>query len=291
MYHTVSSYLFLRRRLLSGPLDALARSGAAAVEVFAARQHFDYASRSDARDLGAWFRSNPLRPLALHAPLFPDAEMGRTGAPAVNVVHREKSRRIDAMDEVKRALECAEQIPFAYLILHLGDANDPWDARAFEHALTAVEHLRAFAAPLGVKLLLENLTNDVAQPQHLAEIIASGHFRDVGVCLDLGHAHLCASLPGGGITTAIETLAPHVRMVHLHDNAGDRDTHLWPGEGSILWPEALRALASLPHTPSRVLEIHPSQDALTESAESALVQKLQESFAWLDTGSQQAAEG
>ena len=289
MPYSVSTHLFLRRRLHAGLLDALESTGAEAVEVFAARQHFDYASRSDARELGAWFRSHRLQPLALHAPLFPDAEMGRTGAPAVNVVHREKSRRIDAMDEVKRALECAEQIPFAYLVLHLGEGSDAWDARALEHSLTAVEHLRAFAAPLGVKLLLENLTNDVAQPEHLAEVLAAGHFRDVGICLDLGHAHLQASLPGGGITAAMETLAAHVRMVHLQDNAGDRDTHLWPGEGSILWPEAMHALAQLPHAPARVLEVHSSHDTLTEQGQSALVQKLQESFAWLDACTQQAS--
>jgi sugar phosphate isomerase/epimerase len=290
MPYTLSTYLFLRRRLHAGLLDALAISGADSIEVFAARQHFDYTSRAEMRELGAWFRSNRLRPLALHAPLFPDTEMGRGSAPAVNVVHVEKSRRIDAMDEVKRALECAEQIPFAYLILHLGEASSGWDARSLEHALTAVEHLRAFAAPLGVKLLLENLNNDLAQPEHLAEVIAAGHFRDVGVCLDLGHAHLSASLPGGGLATAIATLAAHVRMVHLHDNVGDRDAHLWPGQGSILWPETLRALASLPHKPAQVLEVDPSHDDGTSQAESALVQKLQETFAWLDACASEAAE-
>jgi hypothetical protein len=49
----------------------------------------------------------------MHAPLYPDREMGRAGAPAVNLLHPEKARRIDAMDEIKRALETAEQIPSA----------------------------------------------------------------------------------------------------------------------------------------------------------------------------------
>ena len=226
MVQAISTYVFLRRRLRANLLDTLASTGAHAVEIYAARQHFDYTSTTDIRELADWFRSHPLQPLALHAPLFGDMEMGRSGAPSVNVVHGEKSRRIDAMDEIKRALESAEQIPFAYLILHLGDSGDAWNQRALEHSLTAVEHLRAFAAPLGVKLLLENLTNEVAQPENLAEIISAGHFRDVGVCFDVGHAHL-----RGGILTAVDTLGPHIRSVHLHDNAGDRDSHLWPGVG------------------------------------------------------------
>ncbi len=50
--------------------------------------------------------------------------------------------------------------------------------------------MKAFAGPLGVKLLLENLTNAVATPEHLVEIVNVGHFSTVGFCLDLGHAHL-----------------------------------------------------------------------------------------------------
>ena len=68
-------------------------------------------------------RSNPLEPFSMHAPLFPDREMGRAGAPAVNVLHPEKSRRIDAMDEIKRALEAAEHIPFKNLVVHLGERS------------------------------------------------------------------------------------------------------------------------------------------------------------------------
>ncbi len=291
MVQAISTYVFLRRRLRATLLGTLASTGAHAVEIYAARPHFDYTSRTDVRELADWFRSHPLQPLSLHAPLFGDMEMGRSGAPSVNVVHGEKSRRIDAMDEIKRALESAEQIPFAYLILHLGDPGDGWNQRALEHALTAVEHLRAFAAPLGVKLLLENLTNEVAQPENLAEIISAGHFRDVGVCFDVGHAHL-----SGGILAAIDTLGPQIRSVHLHDNAGDRDSHLWPGVGrpgggKIAWPETLRALARLPHSPAQVLEIHASQDALAETVEPALVQDFQETFAWLTECAAEAAAG
>ena len=272
MHRAISTHVFLRQRLHAGLLEALARSGAEAVELFAARQHFDYTSRTELNDLAVWFRENTLKPWSLHAPLFSDLEMGRSGAPSVNVVHVEKSRRIDAMDEVKRALETAEQIPFPYMILHLGDREDSWSPRTLEHAITAVEHLRAFAAPLGVKLLLENLQGEVAQPENLAEVLSAGHFRDVGVCLDLGHAHL-----GGGIGEAIGILGPHIRSVHVHDNAGDRDTHLWPGDGTIAWPQTMQALARLPHAPAQVLEIHYSVATSTD----AVVQDAQETFAWL----------
>ena len=121
MRKVISSHVFLRSRLHGGLLDTLARTGAGAIELFAARQHFDYTQRSAVRELADWFRANPTEPFSMHAPLFGDEESGRGGALSVNVVHPEKSRRIDAMDEIKRALEAAEQIPFKHLVLHLGD--------------------------------------------------------------------------------------------------------------------------------------------------------------------------
>ena len=251
MLKAISTHVFLRSRLHPGLLDTLARSGAEAIEIFAARQHFDYTDRSAVREIAAWFRANPVKPWAMHAPLHSDLDSGRGGEPTVNVVHADKGRRIDAMDEVKRALESAEQIPFEHLVIHLGDRGDPWDGRTIENALTALEHLQAFARPLGVKLLVENLQNDVATPAHLVEILRVGHFADIGICLDLGHAHI-----GEGVEAAMTEMREFLRSAHIHDNHGERDEHLWPGEGTIDFAAAIAGLRAAPRQPAGVLEIH-----------------------------------
>ena len=212
MLKVISTHVFLRQRLHPGLLDTFAKAGAQGVELFAARQHFDYTSRPHIREIADWFRANSVEPFSMHAPMFPDLEMGRGGAPAVNVIHPEKSRRIDAMDEIKRALEVAEQIPFRYLIIHLGEREDGWNPRSLENSLTALEHLRAFANPLGVKLLVENIQNEVTQSRNLLEILNVGHFNDIGVCFDAGHAHL-----GDGVATVLAELRPQIRSTHLQD--------------------------------------------------------------------------
>jgi sugar phosphate isomerase/epimerase len=251
-----------------GLLELAARSGAEAVEIFAARQHFDYTSREHVHELASWFASNALQPWSMHAPLYPDREMGRAGAPAVNLLHPEKSRRIDAMDEVKRALETAEYIHFKNLVLHLGERHDTWSPRAQEHALTALEHLDAFAQPLGVRLLAENILNEPTTPEHLIEIFTLGHLTRIGVCLDTGHAHITV-----GVSEAIQTLGSRIGSVHTHDNHAVRDEHLWPGDGNIDWPETMKALKALSAPPACVLEIHyalPETPAsITEKAQAA----------------------
>ncbi len=250
MLRVLSTHVFLNQRLHPGLLDLAAHSGAQAVEIFAARQHFDYTSREHVAELGAWFASNTLEPFSMHAPLYPDREMGRAGALAVNVLHPEKSRRIDAMDEIKRALEAAEHIPFRNLVVHLGERTDVLSPRTIEHGLTALEHLDAFARPLGVRVLVENLLSEATTPEHLVMILDMGHLAHIGLCLDLGHAHITV-----GVAQAIASMGSRIASVHVHDNHGFKDEHLWPGDGTIEWPATVEALKNLTAPPATVLEI------------------------------------
>jgi len=270
MLRVLSTHVFLNHRLHPGLLDIAGRAGAQAVEIFAARQHFDYTSREHVSELAEWFSSEPLQPFSMHAPLYPDREMGRAGAPGVNILHPEKSRRIDAMDEIKRALEAAEHIPFRNLVVHLGERTDAWSQRSIEYAHTALEHLGAFARPLGVRLLLENLLSEPTTPEHLLLILELGHLHDVGICLDLGHAHITV-----GVAESIATLGSHIVSTHIHDNQGEKDEHLWPGDGAIDWTAAVQALKALPTPPAVVLEIGYNLN----DPHSAIQAKIEQAFA------------
>jgi sugar phosphate isomerase/epimerase len=273
MLRTISTHIFLRQRLHPGLLETLAKGGAQGIEIFAARHHFDYTSKTHVKEIALWFSANPVEPFSMHMPMFGDTEMGRSGSPAVNVVHPEKSRRIDAMDEVKRALETAEEMPLRHLILHLGEREDLWSPRTLEHAMTAIEHLQAFARPLGVKILLENLQNEVTESVNLLEIVRIGHFKDVGVCLDLGHAHI-----GSGIAAAIGELSPLIRSAHIHDNHGQKDEHLWPGDGTIPWAETMKELRTSPQLSAAVLEIN----YLPEESPEHVASRAAETFKMLE---------
>lgn len=269
MLRVLSTHIFLHQRLHPGLLELAGRSGAEAVEIFAARQHFDYTSREHVRELAGWFRSNPLQAFSLHAPLWPDREMGRAGAPAVNVIHPDKSRRIDAMDEIKRALETAEHVPFRHMVVHLGERYDSWSQRTMEYAEAALEHLGAFARPLGVRVLIENLLSEPTTPEHLVTILDLGHLDSIGVCLDLGHAHITV-----GILGAVSVLGERIVSLHVHDNHGQKDEHLWPGDGTVEWPLVREALQKLKTPPAAVLEIAQGLD----DTPAALPGRIEKSF-------------
>jgi sugar phosphate isomerase/epimerase len=262
----ISTHVFLSQRLHPGQLDALKRSGARTIELFAARHHFDYTDRAVVREIAAWFRDTGTG-ATLHQPIFTREQSeswSRHVSATLSLIASEKSHRIDAMDEVKRALESAEQVPLSAITLHLGLKDDAWDERAIENSLTAIEHINTFARPLGVKVLLENLQNDVTSPEHLLAILNIGHFDNVGVTLDVGHANLSDT----GLEHAFELLRPRIGELHLHDNNGLRDEHLWPGSGEIDWTKLARLTATLPAEVPGVLEIAYDLNETAESASS-----------------------
>ena len=105
MLKAMSTYLYVKERLHPGLLDGLVRGGAQAIEIFAARQHIDYANRRQhVREIADWFRTSGVPLHSVHSPMYADYEMGRTGASSVNVTSTDRSQRINAMDEIKRAL-------------------------------------------------------------------------------------------------------------------------------------------------------------------------------------------
>ncbi len=270
MLKAISTYVYVKERLHPGLLDGLVRGGAQAIEIFAARQHLDYANRKQhVREIADWFRTSGIQLNSVHAPLYADYEWGRTGAAPVNVASTDRAGRIEAMDEIKRALELAEQIPFRFLVQHLGISGESFDERKIEAAMTSIEHLRAFARPLGVSILLENIPNELSTPERLVEFIHASHFDDVGVCFDFGHAHMMSD-----VSQAFETVRGYVRSTHVHDNAKDRDSHLWPGSGSIDWKQAMDLLRSAPHTPPLLLEIEGDEKVNAAEKMGEAFQKL-----------------
>jgi sugar phosphate isomerase/epimerase len=270
MLRAMSSYVYIGQRLGPALLETLKRGGAQAVEIFAARGHFNYHEKEHVRELTGWFKSEGVELHSLHSPIYMSNDF-RSGSQALNLVDMEKRNRIEAMDEIKRALEVAEIAPFRFLVQHIGQSDEADDSRKFDYALSSIEHLRAFARPLGVTLLLENTPNELATPEKLKELLRALRYPDLGICFDTGHAHLM-----GGVSQAYETLADRIRSTHVHDNSNDRDSHLWPGGGNIDWDQTMKSLRSAPQAPALLMEIEGAEGVEP-------VSKMAEAFKKLET--------
>jgi sugar phosphate isomerase/epimerase len=278
MLRAMSTHVRVRERLQISHLEAMLRGGAQAIEVFCQKEHFDYTDRGRTREFASWFREHPGRLHSMHSPMYSEPDYGRHMAPQVNVVDNDKRQRVAAMDEIKRAIEFAEQAPFRFLVQHLGVSKEKWESRKMEYAITALEHLRVFAKPLGVTVLVENIANEIATPDRLQEIVTTAHFEDVGFCFDIGHAHF-----GQGVRQSIEIMQDKIRSTHLHDNHGERDEHLWIGDGTIDWDEAMSLLRTAPHVPAMLLEISGETGKDIAAGASESFGKLEKAFEAVST--------
>src|SRR5436309_597131 len=146
MNRVLSTHLFVNHRLSIAWLNRVMQAGIPAVEIFCARQHLDYRNRSQIVELGHWFRDAELKLNSIHAPMYTDEIWGRSGPNAViNITELVKSKRMASVDEIKRALDIAELIPFRYMVQHLGVGQEEFDERKVEAAFSSLEELMLFA--------------------------------------------------------------------------------------------------------------------------------------------------
>lgn len=244
MQRALSTHLLVNHHLTTVWLDRIWDAGIPLVEIFCARQHLDYRDKPQITELGYWFRDAELKLHSLHSPMYSDDAWGRTGPDSVlNITEPVKIKQVKIIEEIKRALEVAETIPFRYLIQHLGVAEEEFDERKVEAAFAALEDISLFAKQRGVEVLLENTPNSFSSAQRLRYFLETTHL-DLNVCLDVGHAHMNES-----VETAYRLLGPRIRSTHIHDNDGKMDQHLFPfvdPGGTIDWEAAMGNLHSAP---------------------------------------------
>jgi sugar phosphate isomerase/epimerase len=186
------------------------------------------------------------------------------GFPAVDITEPVKAKRMNCVDEIKRALEIAEVVPFRYLIQHVGVSGEEMNERRFDSAFSSIDEIRVFAAQRGVEVLLENIPNAFSTAARLNDFLAQTHL-DLKYCFDIGHAHM-----SNGVEAEFELMKDRIRSTHLHDNDGQEDLHLFPRKGTIDWTRAIRLLTSRPEQYPLLLELkelpdqeHPIRDART----------------------------
>lgn len=271
MKRVLSTYVFRNQRLSTALLSDTELAGITHIELFCARSHFDYRSPQAVRELAEWLDGHDLRVHSVHSPTSREMSAKRENTIPISLSDLERSRRLDAVDEVKHVLEIAERIPFGFLVQHLGDTREAMEPRRKDAAMNSLEHLSVFAKQRGVTIALENTPGDFSSPISLREFIVDTHLRDLRLCFDTGHAHL-----DDGVEAAFDAMRDFVVTTHLHDNHGERDEHLFPYAGTIDWDATLRALRSSGEDLPLVLEIRE------QGADSQPLEKAAASFTRLE---------
>jgi sugar phosphate isomerase/epimerase len=246
MQRILSTYLFVSKKLTPEFLALIHGAGFQAIELFASRSHFDYTVTQEVRGMAHILADNRLQLASLHAPTSRDFGPNREGGIPLSITEVERVRRIEAMDELKRAIDIAENLPFSRMILHMGGPRDVADPRKRDAAFSSLEHLVLHAKHVGVTICVENTTSEMGDPAYLHTFVEETRLTGLRFNFDIGHAHLADGPEDERVATSFEAMREHIASVHIHDNLGDKDAHLPPHDGSIDWPAALKLFRSLP---------------------------------------------
>ena len=244
MVRILSTYRWVNHPLSPLTLQQIAAAGIPKIEVFCASSHFRYADPQQVRELSVALSEYHLSLHSLHAPTE------RGSGQSISISDPERIRRQDAVDEVKRALEVAERIPFSFLVQHLGSSRQPADGRTTDSAFSSLEHLTVFAKQRGVTIALENTPSEIGAPESIVKLVKETHLHDLRFCFDIGHANI-----GEGVAQSWELMRDRVVTTHIHDNHGEKDEHLLPYEGDIDWDAAFEGFGQAAQPPSLVMEL------------------------------------
>jgi sugar phosphate isomerase/epimerase len=265
--HFLSTHLFVNHRMTVALLNRIQTAGIPAVEIFCARQHLDYRDKAQITELGHWFRESELKLHSLHSPMYNDTLWGRSGPHSViTITEPVKNKRLPMVEEIKRALEIAEVIPFKYLIQHVGVSGEEYDMSKVDAAFSSLEEISLFARGRGVEVLLENIPNALSSAERLLQFEELTHI-GLNYCLDVGHANM-----NEGVAAAFNLMKDKIRSTHIHDNNGKDDVHLFPmihEGGTVDWKSTMSLLRSrgdqfplLMELKDRPDTVHPLETAL-----------------------------
>lgn len=119
----------------------------------------------------------------------------------------------------------------------------------------SLEFLKPFvetARRAGIGIAVENLwCTEVAVLIEIVDTLGEG----VGVCLDVGHTNIKNGDKSQSQKDSIEQLGKRIKVLHLHDNIGNNDSHSPPTLGTVNWKEMMSALNSIQFTGAFNLEV------------------------------------
>src|SRR5262245_20365295 len=169
----ISTHLFHEQRLSREHLVHIAAHGYDAIELFATRTHFDYHDIQAATQLAEWLSDTRLELQSVHAPIVEGLKEGRWVGSFSNA-SGDETRRKAALAETEAALAIARQIPYRYLVVHLGmptvEKVPPGDNQR-DAARRSLEHIVEAASQVGVRVAVEVIPNPLSSAEVLAHLI------------------------------------------------------------------------------------------------------------------------
>lgn len=185
----------------------------------------------------------------------------------------EQSERADHLRKMcALSLHSAARLRIPWVVMQPGTVYGDM-VLSFEKTREFYAPLAALAKELGTGIVFENTPEEGSfggKPEHLIALCDSFDGLPVGVCWDIGHAHI----QGLDQRKAITALGERIRCLHIQDNDGRSDQHTAPSYGTVNWDEVLAVLKESGYRGDLTLEAQRLVQPVPESCKDAAMALL-----------------
>lgn len=236
-------------------LDELAAAKVDRIELCCVPHRFAYHDPLCVEKIADGIKSRGIAVPSVHLPFGPDCDLSS----------RDRQKRAVALNELEKTTLLAMELGATVMVLHPGVHLEEGENRLERLEIAAVslrallERLPESGFCLGVENLLPGYLGESAE--ELARLIEKLGDDRVGFCLDTGHAHLT-----GEMAALLRRCGKYLCNIHIHDNSGDADCHLIPGQGTIDWFALMEELDAVDYAGPLTLEIVNEVDSVVRSA-------------------------
>ena len=158
----------------------------------------------------------------------------------------DEQQRAELFGKMTKALGIARFFGAKYMAVHplmpFGENSDKNANEVYEINKRFYTSLSSVAGKLGVTVCLENMpfkNFPLSETEKIMELLRDVNSPHLKLCLDTGHANMFEK----PIREVIHDAgADYLRILHVHDNSGQRDAHLPPYEGNVDWGDFAEAL-------------------------------------------------
>lgn len=174
-------------------------------------------------------------------------------APRVDLGSTDPKAHAASVADLRRCVDWLAEAGGRVLVVHPGGLSDRAERDARRDALArGLLALADHARGTGVAVAVENMPPGVhpgSRMADLADLVAELGRPELGLTLDVAHAHIAADA-----ATETRAAGPLLATTHVHDNNGRHDSHHPPGLGTIDWPGWFAALDAIGYVGPIVLE-------------------------------------
>ncbi len=215
----------------------------------------EFSKKEELEEKRELFKESPIKTDSVHLPFGPEDDI---------TSFYEKDRRA-AVRRMEWLLEKAAILGVRAVILHPSvtdyTVEDEGLNRFVYYMGESLEVLLPRAERLGLTIAVENMFSKPggnrfgSLPEHFRILASKFAHPNFGFCLDTGHAQITGG--SDGPAAFFDAMGSRIKAFHLHDNAGDRDSHLAPGRGLVDWDVVFSNMADLGYSYPACIEAPP----------------------------------